>query len=396
MAPFSQPNASTSGSEDGERVLPDDLTRIVGHDRQIVVVGRNLAGYVTAGFLDHAGLSPVLVEGSNNRLASEVIPIWRSGLELLERIGIRRSVEAIGRSLNVLRSTKPSQTRGETDSSQPWLVAVPTERLVSLLDRQLADRIRVLNWGVESVHHIEQGIQVSFEQGVTETFDALVTTDRTFITQGHPTEQPTPVHVWEFDWPAAVTAPDAPVEAWAEDFAAFTIPTNERVRTILVADRSAVPTMPLALNRLAEQFGGLISALGPAITELDESTIQYRRLPHSVPVNWTADNVALLGPALHASIPGDCLGPALTIEDSWVLADALTYGPSPVENALDAYVDRRHRRLATMEAFRRDADGTRVSGTLSGVTRQVCARRSLAFGHLLDSDVGDLARDITD
>ncbi|PSQ30506.1 hypothetical protein BRD09_05190, partial [Halobacteriales archaeon SW_10_68_16] len=91
-----------------------------------------------------------------------------------------------------------------------------------------------------------------------------------------------------------------------------------------------------SLDALRDQFGSLSEPLGEALAALDRSGLQYGQLPREIPGTLCADGVASVGRAAHARLPGGCLGPALSIEDGWVLADALAYGPAPVDEALAA------------------------------------------------------------
>jgi hypothetical protein len=96
----------------------------------------------------------------------------------------------------------------------------------------------------------------------------------------------------------------------------------------------------VSLDALRDQFGSLSEPLGEALAALDRSGLQYGQLPREIPGTLCADGVASVGRAAHARLPGGCLGPALSIEDGWVLADALAYGPAPVDEALAALASR--------------------------------------------------------
>jgi FAD-dependent urate hydroxylase len=367
-----------------------------GHDRQVLVTGCDLAARSTAGFLDHAGLDPVLAVGEHHVPDSTVVLVWQSGLELLERIGMRRPIEAVSTPVNKLGRAGSSRRWSAPPSVRPPLVAVRHGRLRSLFDRQFSDWIRTIDESIESIESTEKSVFVSFEHGLTESFDTIVTTDQADIPR-RGSESLSEVHHWAFDWPSAVPGPEIPTEAWSRDSAAVSVPVGDSVRARLISANSAAAEAPLAIDRLSEQFGRVFGTLGDAISELDESALQYQRIPFAVPTTLSAGNVVLVGPDVHAAIPGDGLGPSLSIEDGWVLADALTYGPMSVEEALSEYETRRRRRAAVISStgrsnlFLQDAPDS-----LSGVTLQLWARRSIAFEHLFDRDTSEVAESIPD
>jgi 2-polyprenyl-6-methoxyphenol hydroxylase-like FAD-dependent oxidoreductase len=367
----------------------------VSRDRQVLVVGRNLATRTTAGFLDQAGISPVVARGHGDVPAPSTVPLWRPGLELLGRVGIRRPVEHVGSSVDALRCATPAASWSTTPGRRPSLVTVPRGRVRSLVDQHFGNRIRSLDRTVASVTSHPAGVEVTFDHGVREVFDVVVTADPTLLPGGQALGRSTQVRWWAFDWPAPVPAPDDATEAWDGATAAFTRPLDDSVRVVLVAGSGVRPENPLARGCLRALFADKVSGLEDAIAALDISTLQYREFPFAIPARRACENVALVGPGAHASIPGDCLGPTLTVEDAWVLADELAYGPEAVEEALSAYVERRRRRMAAINStMATDAYVARAGGNVSGVTRQLCSRRALAFGHVLDVNTRRFVHDI--
>lgn len=364
-----------------------------GHDRQLLVVGRGPAALAAAGFLDQAGLDPVLAGGAESRPGPATATLWQPGLELLERLGLRRPTEETATPLSALRCLEPSRTWAGSGTACPPLVALRRTRLVTLMEHHLLDRLRTADRRCLSVRPTDAGVRATFEGGVTEPFDAVVTADPTLVPDRHVTDRSTPVHWWSFDWPETVRGPDGAAEAWGTTRAAFGTPVDGTVRVDLVATDHE-PT-PLSPAQLSEAFGELAGTLSSAVAEVDESTLRYGRLAHAVPRTPGIDHVALVGPAAHATIPGDCLGPALAVEDGWVLADALAYGPEAVGDALGTYASRRHARMATIGSTLRDEALTaRIPGELTGVLRDLCARRTLAFDHLFGAAGGELTRGI--
>jgi hypothetical protein len=367
-----------------------------GRDRQALVVGRVPAAVATAGFLDQAGLNPVLAEGSAPPQAPAAVVLWRPGLELLERLGLRRPVETAGTPLTALRCAEPPQSWRGDDTGRPPIVVVRRGHLRAVARQHLAGRFRTADRRVTAIQPADSGVRATFEGGIEEPFDAVATTDRSLLPGRDGTAEPTG-HWWSFEWPEGVPAPDVATEAWGRRGAAFAVPAGGSVRVDLVATGGTAPGSPLSLAALDEQFGRLSGDLGDALAALDRSALRYRRASCAIPGALCADGVASVGPAARPAIPGGYLGPALAIEDGWVLADTLAYGPAAVDDALAAYADRRRRRLLDVSsALRDDALRARAPADLPRFLRYLCACRTLAFGHLFDSPAEELLRDVPD
>ncbi|WP_254831268.1 FAD-dependent oxidoreductase [Haloglomus salinum] len=367
------------------------------NERQVLVVGHGLGALATVGFLEHAGLSPVLAPGDIDRPDHRAVIIWRTGLELLERIGLRRPVEAESTPLNDLRCLDPPHTWSVDPSPRPSLVAIRRDRLADCFERQLESRIRTVDHAVRSTTSTGRRIRVSFENGVTEGFDTVVTGDRAVYPETGGETSVSVIHQWAFDWPSGVPAPNVPTEAWGSRAVAFAVPVGDTVRAGLSAADGISPTAPTVIDRLHERFTSFAGAFGEAISALDEGAIGYRRIPYQIPVSLSRDGIVLVGPAAAASLPGDSLGPALSIEDGWVLADALRYGPTSLEAALSEYERRRRWRLATIESSMDDeAVVARVGDTPSGMTYQFAVRRTAAFSHVLNIDSDQFTPEVPD
>jgi 2-polyprenyl-6-methoxyphenol hydroxylase-like FAD-dependent oxidoreductase len=363
-----------------------------GHDRGTLVVDGGPAALVAAGFLDQAGLDPVLAAGPTWR-GPAAVTLWRPGLELLGRIGLRRPVEAAGRPVTELRC-RGSTGHRTAPSPAGTPVVIRRARLEALLADRLCDRLRTTDREVVAVRSGAAGVRVTFEDEVTEPFDAVVAADRRLVPGDGPTDAAEPVHWWSFDWPESVSGPGRATEAWGDSAVALTTPAGGSRRALLVAPDGPRAT-PLSPARLAERFGDIDRTVADALAALDGSELRYGRADPAAPASLCVEGVALVGPAARAPLPGDCLGPALAVEDGWVLADALAFGPGPVDDALGAYADRRRRRMAELAAATSD-DGLveRAPAGVSGPLRELCARRTVALGHLFDAAPDGLGRGI--
>lgn len=171
---------------------------------------------------------------------------------------------------------------------------------------------------------------------------------------------------------------------WDGTRAAFVTPVGDGAYVRLVSVDG--PTPAVDVDALERRFGDLLEPLGDPFRGLDGGRLRYRRLPRAVPQSMWCDGVALAGPAGHAALPGDCLGPTLAVEDAWVVADALAYGPPNPDDALDAYdVRRRRRKRELCRHATADLCRDRTPDECSPLLGRLRRARALAFGHVTGS-----------
>jgi len=361
--------------------------------RSILVLGDGLVAAATAGFLEQAGLDTVLSGATAPSLQTTVRMLWEPGLTLLERIGLRRPIERTGYPVRALQSL-PSKTRwtasGDTTG---YLVAVEGGRLQSLIERRLLDRLTMSEQVVTSMESVDAGVRATFGGTTTELFDVAITTTRSGLPDQRGVLTARSVETW------AVTArecdPDSDrlTEGWAPNKAAFSTPISggRAVRLVSVADTPSHDA--LCPESLARRFDDLVP--GAPFDTIDQRDLQYRRIPSAIPRRSPSDRVVPVGTGARFSIPGDCLGTTLGIEDAWVVADTLAYGSPDIESAVTEYVDRRRRRVTDLRSLlptHATPDDDRT--TLTPLVRQLRGRRRLAFRHIIDRSLPAVARTV--
>ncbi|MFO7834596.1 MAG: hypothetical protein R6V31_11250 [Halohasta sp.] len=365
----------------------------VGGERPVLVVGRGLTAAATAGFLDQAGLDPVVAPTAERGRAAGVTVLWRPGLVLLERIGLRRPIERIGTALEAHRCLTTGRSSTAAGGERPALVAVDRARLAELIAASVYDRLRSVDRPVRRIEPGNSGVRVEFAGGLAESFDAVVTTAGSLLAD-HPA--PTPdrvVHSWSFDWPAERPTPPAPAEAWDGRRGALFVPTANRTHVRLVSTTGVDAASALSIADLERRFGDLFEAVGPPFDALDQQQLRYARSAAVTPATVTGEGVVMIGAAGRPALPGDCLGAALGIEDAWVLADALAYGPAGVDAALDSYQRRRRRRQRAIADTVAGVSGDPTID-LDPTLRRLRTRRRLAFRHVYDGQPPALAESI--
>jgi 2-polyprenyl-6-methoxyphenol hydroxylase-like FAD-dependent oxidoreductase len=356
-----------------------------------LVVGTGLAAAATAGFLQQAGLNPVVATVDCRPKPTEHRVLWRPGLILLERMGLRRPVEQVGTRLDSRGCLTADRTWTAEKDTRPSLVAIDADRLAELVEKYILDTVQTTERVVTGVEPVDSGVRATFDGTVTELFDAVVTTSRSLLQSRPQKSTTTGLHMWSFKWPTELPIPSAPSEAWTEQRAVFFDPVDE-VRLVSTAEVTSAAA--LSIGDLERWFGRLFEEQSP-FAELDQECLRYSRPSQLVPTTVSTDGVVLVGSAARGSVLGDCLSPTLGLEDAWVLADALAYGPVEIAAAVDEYEHRRRRRARAIASFVADksAIDTCPVDTSPSLSR-LHARRTLAFSHVHGGQPHTLAESI--
>jgi hypothetical protein len=315
---------------------------------------------------------------------SNLTPLWQPGLALLARLGLRRPVERAGRRLDTLESQRINRCWFAPDDADPSLIAVPTGTVESVLDRQVRNRLRTADQPVTELCSTDTGVSVTFEGGVEEQFDAAVSTSHGPLPTANRPRPAGTIHAWTFEWPSCPDPPLAVTEAWESEAAVIATPAVTGAEgTILIAP-AAAPADPLDSDAVASVLAERFPSLPNHIPELANTELSYRRVGVAAPVSIQHGHVVLAGRGARASRPGGLLGPALGLEDAWVLADELAFGPTAVQRALRGYESRRRDRGKSLQQALQRAGVSRPSPVqLAPVLAGLWRSRALAFSHVL-------------
>jgi 2-polyprenyl-6-methoxyphenol hydroxylase-like FAD-dependent oxidoreductase len=319
------------------------------------------------------------------------VTIWRPGLVLLERLGLRRPVERAATRLDALACLGAGD-RFRTDAEgSPALLSIDRDHLETIFGRHVFARLRTVETPVIAVDQASSHVTVTFADSVRERFDLVVTSAGALLPAPTDPKGGDPVHVWEFEWPDGVSAPALPTEGWHERFAAFTTPAGDRTVVELLAAGEVPQTAVLDRETLGARFGAVLPGGGELFDVLTPSSLSYRRAAPQPRESRVVGRTALVGPAVRPSGPANPLTAALAVEDAWVLADALAYGPESVPAALDAYRRRRRRRDARIDA---DGPAGRCGPRRARwpALDRLADARALGFGHVLGDEIPALAR----
>jgi len=369
-----------------------------GHDCQILVIGSGIAATVTAGFLGQAGLDPVVAPtpAHSTPSHSNAVLLWQPVQALLERLGLRRPVQQLGTPIDklVCLTSGESWLDGRTDQSE--LIAVGYGDLLALCKQTLLDGLRTTAHAVTAVTSTDTGVRATFSHGVEESFDAVISTTPDSVPSPNPAPAATNLHSWQFEWPTPKSRPAISTESWAGSRAVFCVPDGDHTHALLlsVADLSATS---VSTKELEQTFGQLFGADTDPFADLSHHEITYSQQTLHTPVSICTETTALVGPAAHGTVPGDGLGLTLTLEDAWVIADALAYGPARIADALTEYTTRRQRRKTHLVSHFEDAtSAVAMPETISPPLRHIRANRALAAERLGSNQYGSPEGPITD
>ena len=377
-------------------------------DRQILIAGDGVTATLTAGFVEQAGLDPLLASVGADPIRTGIVVFWKPGLHLLERIGLRRPIERRGNTLTELiyhdatNSAENVTKVAETASADPSLIVIERSELENIFGWSIRERVdttdRVVNT-VTGINNTETGHTKSrsesdptacanFDDDITERFDAIVAEHRDVLATKIDAERSYGnVHTWSFNWPAGIPAPTHPVELWSKQTAAFIVPVGtEDVWVRLVARNDASAEATIAVSKLESRFGRLFDAIEDPFDELNQHDIQYGRVSDNHPVSIAMNGVALVGAGARSGVPGDRLCPTLGCEDAWVLADELAYGPEVVEKALSKYEQRRRQRMRQL-VDSVPVSPSRLPTDCSVFIQRLAGRRTIAFGNMLECSI---------
>jgi 2-polyprenyl-6-methoxyphenol hydroxylase-like FAD-dependent oxidoreductase len=349
---------------------------------QVLVVGAGIGGLSLAGFLERAGLEPVVIDRAETldrpRGTVELPP---GAVRLLGRLGVEGAVRDAGRAVTTWMRRRPDGTVVEQleAADEFGLLTVEYARLRRALRDHLRDGTVHTGTGLRSLDAGRGGVTVEFANGVREQFDAVVGADdvksRTRETLGasEPAFCGTTSIPLTFD---AELEPEGASEVWTPDGAVFRVlPADDRLTGWLTVP-ATVPGQDWngpSLADLCPEIDWLLPDAVGAVGTGDRWVDDFR-----VPADRLADGrVALLGDAAHARHRVTGLGPMLALEDAAVLASELVGRDDSPAARLADYAARRQARLSRLG--RPAADGEREP-PLAGVESVLADRHPTVPG----------------
>lgn len=355
---------------------------------QVLVVGAGVGGLALAGFLDRAGLDPVVVDAADARDGSDAaLELGPDALPPLARLGLADAVRTAGTAVTSWTRRTPEGRVAErldaADAGAAGFVAVGDRRLRDLLVGALPDCAVRTGTALRGLEATSSDVTVEFANGVRERFDVVVGADgarsrtRDLIDDADPAAF---LGTTSLAFPLGADVDvDGARETWDRDGPVFRVlPTGGRPTGWLTLPAEAPagdrPDPPSPTDLVA----GVEWLPTGALADPDPGRVRVVddfRAGNDV---WADGRVALVGDAAHARHRLAGVNPALALEDAAVLAEELTRRADTLAARVADYAGRRRSRLRRL-VDDTDADPT-PARPLAGVDSPLAARLRTTVG----------------
>lgn len=334
--------------------------------RTVLVVGGGAAGNAVTVLLRRAGLAVDLIEARDdwNATAGSGITLQGNALRVLRELGVWERVEASGFGFGSVGITAPDGTvlhvahdirTGGDDL--PATVGMQRPRLQQILiDAVRASGASVrLGTTAEILDQDADGVLVRLSDGTRARYDLVIAADGLGSTTRAAigiTDKPEPtgMAIWRVAAPRTAGVVRTDLAYGGPAYIAGYCPTSENTLYAYVVeanrDRASIPAESYAdeMRRLASAYGGF----WPEITEhiTDPAKVNYTWFDRLlVEGSWHRGRVVLAGDAAHCCPPTLAQGAALSLEDTWVLAQLLTGSDTWDDALFQEYYERRINRV---------------------------------------------------
>ncbi|KAI0193464.1 salicylate hydroxylase [Astrocystis sublimbata] len=285
---------------------------------RIAIIGGGLAGVSLANLLiRNPNLEIEVYESKEFSERGASVGLGRSALTALERIlpaAVDTLVEKAGAvSTQAIRIMVGSgQNQGEFLFEIPNLkprISVPRASLLKALLAPLPERILHANMQLTSIDQTPDGVAVTFENGTTHKFDAVIGADgmksyvREHVLTGE--ENSTPAGFWD---------------CWAI-FPVESVRDRIDEKYLRFGQQYAFTADGAKKERLRQKWS-VSNAIVEALLSGD-SLHAYSQYEHKSTAAYCRNNICLIGDAAHASTPWQGAGAGQALEDCVILAALL-------------------------------------------------------------------------
>lgn len=341
--------------------VPTDGVIAPSRDRQVLVVGTTPTGLTLARLLRAAGYDPVLARGSDAPNAARITYLPPAAVEVVgaldlgERLldharRITRATVRVARSDGDRRGEPRGSEPGAPDRAPP--VVVPTRTLCRILRDGIDDAAVADGHTVGSLSPGDDGVTVTFTDGVRECFDLVVDAC------GAADAAPQPEHGDErrslVQYEAAHSAGStgsAVEEVWGPSVAIRRVPGVGQTEAVVRITTSETDASVCGVRRRVASDDRVPFDV-PDADSFDRGRSEFAPLPEPpLPERWWGGGrIARCGPAACPAASAAGMGAALGITDALGVVWALSRTESAVRAAVDGYSTRRARRLTDLRS----------------------------------------------
>lgn len=377
---------------------------------ELLVVGGGIAGLSAAAFLRRRGFDPAVVERASSwRRVGYGVGLWGNGLAVLDRLGAADAVRDAGTRLRTFQirgaDGEPLSEATLPPRRTPAFLAVHRADLHEAI-RDCAPAVR-MDTSPSSLAPVSGGVKVTFEDGTTERYDAVVGADgvHSAVRAAWFDDWSVEAHdavVWSFWVPedAADAVPEATTSVWASGAEAFLVRIGGRALVNVAArtprggggDASPRERLRAAADELGWILPEAVESLGA------EDDLFFDRVRTVRADSWAEGRVCLVGDAAHALHPISGMGASMALEDAWVLARELADADADgVPAAMRRFeLARRDRVASVRRAARVEAALTFAESSLLETVRNELVRRTPLFEWFLERQRRAVARPLAD
>ncbi|WP_276412820.1 FAD-dependent oxidoreductase [Haloarcula halobia] len=372
-------------------------------DRQVLVVGDTVVGLTLTSLLHRQGYDPLLVCQSGGAIESRATFLSQPACRVLDTLAIDTASSDNGVPVQRVSfaqasdSAEPSSVSSVSSGrDDPGAVVVDTRWLTDALEATLPDRQRSTDRALATLSARDDGLEVAFEDGITEWFDVLV--DATLDGVAHRltrTGTSDPATLAQYEAVVDTRTVDSPQvrEVWYSNAVAQRLPVAGGAETLV---RLTIPRTPVASTSPGEVFHALIDEGVPG-TRIDlppadewESTMvrQCVDCGDSDRIRWGTDRVVACGTAAYPTVPATGFSPWFGIESGLGFLSELIRETRPVSDVIDAYTRQRSQRLGALRRTVRETREDHAYPALESaptVLERVAELRQLTLGSFLDS-----------
>lgn len=318
-------------------------------ESDILIVGGGLAGLTLATYLARQGRGPLIVEQAPHwRESGYGIGLWTDGLTVLDELGRLETAREYAddpTDFEVRSSESGFLTRTTLPSEQTLLLAIYRGDLHTVLREEVPEDWIQMDTSPERIVERADGVDVTFDDGTTETFSLVVGADGVHSTVREQcftdwTVREHDTYIWSLWASQDVDIGSDMVSVWGSGSEGFVARVGDRIGFNLAARLDAPPDPPArdVLRTQAERIGWQL----PALLDGTDDDPFFDRVCDVTCDTWHTDRVVLIGDAAHAVHPISGMGASLALQDARVLAQELATGaPARHSKALARFEERR-------------------------------------------------------